>query len=59
MHFKADAVSSTARFKCVVMWTPALGRFKRKIMIKTIKAKLTTRRNPLNTGDIKNETKEY
>jgi len=41
------------------MWTPALGRFKRKIMIKTIKDKLTTRRNPLNTGDIKNETKEY
>ena len=22
MHFKADAVSSTARFKCVVRWTP-------------------------------------
>ena len=31
MHFKADAVSSTARFKCVVMWMPALGCFYRRM----------------------------
>ena len=31
MQFKTDAVSGTARFNCVVMWTPALGRLEYKM----------------------------
>lgn len=30
MHFKADGGSSPPTFKCVVMWTPLWGAWKKK-----------------------------
>lgn len=33
MHFKSDVGSGPPPFKCVVMWTPALGRVKENIVI--------------------------